>query len=211
VTLTLTERDLDLLETLTCRVSLLTLRQAMQVWWPNACSPHRSRRRLKMLAKSGWIKRYIINIHPPLPVLRPLFRWRPGIDAPNPDRISAETQTRWSQPARPTEVLVASPQAACLLGSTARRLPPAERRDHELRLASVYLHYRTTLPRLAGLWVGKHALPRAGHGNKGFSALLRDDNGRPLRVIHAAGRWNLDQVESFHEHCADTVLPYELW
>jgi len=211
VIVTLTERDLDLLETLTCRVTMLTARQAIDLWWPNSKGPHRARRCLRRLAKNGLIKRYIINVHPLLPVHRPLFRWRPGIAAPDAECIAAEARARWSQPARPTEVLVASPQAACLMGSSARRLPPIERRDHALRLASVYLQYRITLPHLAGLWVGEPALPRPEPGARGFNALLRDDSGRPLRAIQAVGRWGPDQTERFHAHCADCDLPYELW
>lgn len=209
--ITLTQRDLDLLETLTCRVSILSARQATELCWPTACKPNRARRRLRLLAKSGLIKRYIINVHPPLPVNRPLFRWRPGMAAPDADRISTEARARWSQPARPVEVLVASPHAANMLGSNARNLPPAERRDHALRLAAVYLHYRTTLPTLAGLWVGEHALPKPQRGTKVLNAVLHDENGRTLRGIQTAGRWNRDQVESFHEHCVDCGLPYELW
>ncbi len=34
--LTLTERDLDLLDALTLRVRLLTLRQVTELWWPTA-------------------------------------------------------------------------------------------------------------------------------------------------------------------------------
>lgn len=208
---TLTPRDLDLLETLTCRVTMVTARQAIDLWWPNCTGPHRARRCLRRLVKNGLIKRYIINVHPLLPVHRPLFRWRPGVAAPDAERIAAETRARWSQPARPTEVLVASPQTACLMGSSVRRLPPIERRDHTLRLASVYLQYRITLPHLAGLWVGEPALPRSEPGSRGFNALLRDDSGRPLRAIQAVGRWSPDQAERFHAHCAEAELPYELW
>lgn len=208
---TLTPRDLDLLETLTCRVTMLSARQAIDLWWPNSKGPHRARRCLRRLAKNGLIKRYIINVHPLLPVHRPLFRWRPGVAAPDTERIAAEARARWSQPARPTEVLVASPQTARLMGSSARRLPPIERRDHTLRLASVYLQYRITLPHLAGLWVGEPALPRSEPGSRGFNALLRDDSGRPLRAIQAVGRWSPDQAERFHAHCAEADLPYELW
>lgn len=35
MTLTLTDRDLELLDVLTLRVRLLTLRQVTELWWPN--------------------------------------------------------------------------------------------------------------------------------------------------------------------------------
>ena len=144
-------------------------------------------------------------------MLHPLFRWKPGAQEPDAERISRQTQTRWSQPARPMAVYVASPRAACLFGSTARGLPPVEHRNHDLWLASVYVRYRTMYPRLADLWVGEHALPKAGYRVKDPDAFLRDKDGRVLCVIESTGRYSEAQIESFHEHCAEYDLPYELW
>jgi hypothetical protein len=211
MTLLLTERDLDLVETLALRVRMLTVQHAAAIWWPKARSLRTLRRRLESLAAVGWIELRIVNAHPPLPVTRPLFRWKPGAAEPDTDNIASQLRGRWSQAARPTEVCVASPLAACLLGSTARRLPPPEHRDHDLRLASVYVHYRKALPRLASLWVGEHALPKAGYRIKDPDAFLRDRSGRVFRVIESAGRYSAAQVESFHEHCVEFALPYELW
>ena len=199
------------METLTRRVRLLPMHLAAQVWWPDARNQGTARRRLDLLARAGWIECHLINAHPLLPVLRPLFTWEPGQDAPDAERIASQSRSRWSQPARPLEVCVASSLAACLLGSTARRLPPPEHRDHDLRLAAVYVHYRAVFPRLAELWIGQHALAKAGYQIKDPDALLRDENGRVLRVIESAGRNSAPQIERFHEHCVEFDLPYELW
>jgi hypothetical protein len=207
----LTERDLDLLETLTLRVPMLTVPQTAEVWWPKTCHQRAARHRLALLARSGWIERHIINAHPPLATLHPLFSWMPGEQDPDGEHIACESRARWSQPTRPTEVYVASPRTACVLGSTARGLPPLEHRDHDLRLAAVYVHYRKSHPRLASSWISQHALPKAGYRLKDPDALLRHANGRVLRVIQAAGRWNAAQVASFHEYCIQSDLPYELW
>lgn len=209
--MTITERDLDLLETLTLRVPMLTLRQTAELWWPEARSQRAARQRLALLAKSGWIQQHTVNVHPPLATLRPLFAWKPGAEDPDAERIACESRARWFQPARPTEVCVASPRAAGLFGSTARGLPSLEHRDHDLRLAAVYVHYRHALPRLATLWVGQSARPKAGYRLKDPDALLRHDKGRIRRAIQVAGRWNAAQIESFHEYCVDSDLPYELW
>ena len=113
--------------------------------------------------------------------------------------------------ALPTEVWVVSSATAAIFGSTARRLPPPEHYDHDLRLASVYVHYRTMYPRLARQWIGEHALPKAGYRIKDPDAFLRNQNGQVFRVVESAGRYSPAQVESFHEHCAEYDLPYELW
>lgn len=211
MTLTLTARDLDLLETLTRRVRLLTVPHVAQVWWSGARNLRPTARRLHLLARAGWLECHIINAHPLLPVLHPLFTWEPGHEDPDAERLADAARVRWSQPARPTEVCVASPLAAGLLGSSARRLPPPEHRDHDLRLAAVYVHYRAALPRLAEFWIGKQARAKAGYQIKDPDAFLCEDNGRVLRVIESAGRNSARQIASFHEHCVEYDLPYELW
>ena len=209
--MTLTERDLDLVETLTLRVPALTIPQIADVWWPSARSQRAPRQRLPRLVKSGWIELHMVNAHRPPPTFGPLFAWKPGDEDPDVERISYECRAACCEPAQPTEVCVATPRAAGLVGSTARGLPRPEFRGHDLRLAAVYVHYRKTWPRLTHLWLGRHARPRAGYRLKDPDALLCDDRGRPLRLIQATGRWNAAHVERFHEYCAESDLPYELW
>lgn len=209
--MTLTTRDLDLLETLACRVSVLSLAQAVALHW--SATHHRGtpRRRLLGLARGGWIVRRVVNAHPLLPVERPLFVWQPRDDEPDALRISRLARARWSRAARPTEIYVASKRCASVFGSTAGCHAAMSHLDHDLRLAAVYVHYRLHHPALASRWIGEHALPKAGYRIKDPDAFLRDDRGRVLRVIESAGRYSATQVESFHEHCADNQLPYELW
>lgn len=207
----LTDRDRDFLETLTCRVPVLSVKHIAAIWWPQASGRRAMHRRLEKLAKLGWVECYIINAHPLLPVVRPLFSWKPGRVSPDYERISQQSRTRWSMAALPTEVWIVSSSVATLFGSTARRLPPAEHYDHDLRLASVYAHYRSLHPRLARRWIGEHALPKAGYRIKDPDAFLRKQNGQVFRVVESAGRYSPAQVESFHEHCFEYDLPYELW
>ena len=210
MTVTLTERDLDFLETLTCRVSMFTLRQIAGVWWPNERNPNRVRRRLSRLAKAGWINRHVVNARAPLWPLCPLFGWRPGGEAPDANHIASAIRSRLLQAPRPTEIFVASPLAANLHGSIAPRLSP-HRRDHQLRLAAVYVHYRTKLPDLDGLWSNQDSRPSTADETSEFNALLTDKDGRPLRAIQVAGRWAAVRILDFHDHCASAGLPYELW
>ena len=83
MTLSLTARDLDLIETLTCRVRLLTVGQAAELGWPNSVGRRTALQRLQQLAKSDWLELHIINAHPLLPVGKPVFTWQP--DGPEPD------------------------------------------------------------------------------------------------------------------------------
>jgi hypothetical protein len=209
--MSLTERDLDLIETLTRRVRLVAVSQIAKLWWSNASGSATARSRLRRLQSAGLVERHWINAHPLLPVTRPLVAWRPGDDDPDTEGVAAFSKHRWRGPAVPTEVCVATSVAANMFGSTARGLPKPEHRDHDLRLTSVYVHFRKVRPRLARLWVGEHALPKAGYRVKDPDAFLIDVSGEIVRVIESAGHYGASQVAAFHEHCSDHDLPYELW
>lgn len=207
----MTERDVNLLEALTIRVPLLTTVQIAERWWPCVRSLRVARGRLAELRKAGWVKRAIVNVQPVTCASSPLVAWKPGTDAPDTIATAQRASSRWASPSQPTEVWFATEQAAYLIGSTARGLPPLEQRDHILRLAEVYFHYLQEQPELASLWTGRHALAKAGCEQKDVDAQLRNDAGRVLRLIHVAGRWQSRQVEDFHEYCAQWHLSYELW
>lgn len=204
-------RDLDILETLARRVPLMALTQIVRVWWPNSTSPRATRRRLARLVRAGWLGHAWINAHPLLPARKPLAVWRPGEEEPDAERVADLARRRWSKSAEPMSVYFVSARTANWLASSARGLSAPEHRDHDLRLAEVYVRYRLRFPRLAACWLGEHALPKAGYQLKDPDAFLIDAAGQPFRVIESAGRYRPAQVEAFHEHCREFELPYELW
>lgn len=206
----LTSRDWDVIATLTGRVRILAASQLAALW---SVSPHNRRilrRRMKCLAEAGLLELHTINAHVLRPT-RPLFAWRPGAEQPNAQLVSQSAHSRWTFAAVPTLVYVAAPLAANLHGSSSSGLPKPEHRDHDLLLAAVYVHYRTHLPKAAAHWIGEHLLPKAGYRIKDPDAFLRNSQGQVVRVIESSGRYSPQQVESFHEHCAEQELPYELW
>ena len=205
-----TYRDLDIIEALTRRIRLITAIEIARIWWPSS-SPSRPRRRIRRLVEAGLMTKTRVNAHPAFEVVRPTVKWKPGRPHPNLDRVAKKVQSRWNQPARPVTVYAASRLAANLWGSSAGRLPNRTHWDHDLLLARVYAHYRSAHPREAKRWVGEDCLPKAGYRIKDPDAFLVDDDGRLTRVIESAGRYSVKQLESFHEHCADNQLAYELW
>lgn len=206
-----TTRDLDLLRTLTRRVRALDRRWVRSVWWPGCAKSRRPHRRIDELIDAEWLESHLVNVHPPLLVEGPLFAWQPNERGPEPEEVASSCRSRWTSAAVPTEVLVASPKSAAVFGSSARGLPPAEHLNHDLRLAAVYLHYRSQQPQLAARWRGEHCFGKAGYRIKDPDAFLVDPQGCVRRVIESAGRYSAAQVESFHEHCVEYSLPYELW
>lgn len=206
----LTFRDLDLITTLTGRVRILTASQIATLWALSQPNGRVVRRRMNRLAETGLLELHTINAHVLSPT-RPLFAWRLGAPEPNAQLVSRSAYARWSFAAIPTLVCVATPLAANLHASTSCCLPKAEQRDHDLLLAAVYVHYRTHHPKAAELWIGEHLLPKAGYRIKDPDAYLRTAQGQVTRIIESSGRYSPQQVESFHEHCAEQQLPYELW
>ena len=206
-----TRVELDLVKSLTRCVRILEFSQLSAGWWPAVRRPRGIAQQLTRLQSQGLLETFCINAHPLLSVDRPLYAWQPGIDEPDFDTISDAARERWCRPAVPTMVCVAKPLAANLFGSGGYGLPPQEHRDHDLRLAAVYLHYRQKHARLAKMWIGEHALPKAGYRVKDPDAFLIDKAGQKLRVVESAGRYSAQAVESFHEHCVENCLSYELW
>lgn len=204
-------RDLEIVETLTRRVRLFSIEQIAAGWWRGGPPLRLVRRRLRRMVAAGLLQRSVVNAHPLLPLTKPLARWEPGGRPPDFAAVSLCARKRWAEIPTPQEVYFAGPLAANLFGSTAGSLPPMIHRDHDLLLAQVYVLYRTRRPDEAVRWIGEDSLPKAGYRIKDPDAFLIDCQGRIERVVESAGRYSPDQVESFHDHCRDHDLPYELW
>jgi hypothetical protein len=209
--ITLTPRDFEILESLTRRVRLLSTEQLRRIWWPDDVARPTARRRLVLLTEAGFLNRTIINAHPLLPVTRPLFAWTPAAPEPDSFAVAQCARSRWTEAAQPIEVFWATRLAANLFGSTAGRLSGLIHRDHDLLLGQVFVWYRTNRPADARAWLGEDALPKAGYRIKDPDAFLLGPENRPIRVIESAGSYAPAQVQSFHEHCVEHDLPYELW
>ena len=108
MTILWTERDLDIVETLTRRIRLLNIEQIARIWWPANGGLRVIRRRLQRLIDGRLLDQAIVNAHPPLPVSSPLTVWKPGDNAPDPEAVSAEARIRWTEAAVPTDVYFAS-------------------------------------------------------------------------------------------------------
>jgi hypothetical protein len=152
-----------------------------------------------------------VNVHPTRELSGPVVRWKPDEPDPDAETTSVALQARWTEPARPTTVYTASPTAAGLFGCTGGELSELTHRDHDLLLGEVFVTYLRGEPEAARRWVGETARPKAGYRVKDPDAFLLDEAGSTLRVIESGGKYDADRVASFHEHCAERRLAYELW
>ena len=206
-----THRELNIAAALTRCVLLMTLSQIGHVWWPELVSQRPIRRELRRLRDGGLLRRAIINAHPRLAIKSPVFVWEPSQSEPDFKRVAERIRSRWRNGGEPTEVYWASSQAANLFGSDAGQLPNVLHRDHDILLSEVYVFYRLRCPELVHRWAGEDVFPKAGFRIKNPDAFLLDDSGKPMRVVESAGRYGIRQIESFHQHCVERDLPYELW
>jgi len=201
----------DLMESLTCRVRLLSLAHLHEGWGNLFGSPAATVDVTKRLIVAGLIVGDVWNL-PASPIGdEPLVAWEPQHSTPDLIQIAEVVRTRWDVSAEPTPVVAATHKAARLFGSSAGGLPPTNHRNHDLLLAGVYVRYRSIEPELADTWLGEDAVAIAERGVKNPDAFLFDDEGNVTRVIESAGRYSLAQLKSFHEHCEASELPYELW
>ena len=201
----------DLMETLTCRVRLLTLAHIRQGWAAQFSTIGGVVTAIERLVAAGLVVGDVWDV-PASPIgEKPLAVWEPQRASPDLVQLADIIQARWTEPSSPTPVVAATQKAAVLFGSSAGGLPPMNHRNHDLLLAAVYIHYRTKNPELADLWYGEDAVSIAERGVKNPDAFLINHDGHVTRVIESTGRYSLKQLESFHQHCLTAELPYELW
>lgn len=201
----------DLLETLTSRVRVLSLRHLQRGWEEQFGGPKAVVDAVHRLIAADLVVGDVWNVQPS-PIRRnPIIAWSPRDAEPNLVQAEPVVRNRWDRKPVPTPVVAATDRAARLFGSRGFGLPPENHRNHDLLLSSVYLRYRTCHPELGKNWLGEDAVQIAEHGVKNPDAFLFDDSGDVVRVIESAGRYSLDQLHSFHRHCKTAGLSYELW
>jgi hypothetical protein len=207
----LTDRDVEILETLTLKVRLLTLPQIRRTWWPAATTPEKAVARLKELTFAGLLEPFEVLALPLLDLRAPLFRWRPGASDPDCAALASALKARWpAPPPRLTVVYVASRFAGNWLGGTGGRLHRGQE-THDLHVAAVYLYFLKHKPPMAAAWVSEDRKGKAGFRIKDPDAFLEYPDGRPSEAVEFAAAYDQKRLGEFHAHCARNDLRYQLW
>ena len=204
----LTNRDREILLTLTHKVRLLSLDQIARSWWPSS-SPGAARARLSALP--ALLHRLTLNAHPELTLPGPLFTWRPGLPTPPFGALSYRLKKRWNQAVKPTTVYIASEKAARYFGGCGGKLRRPLQATHDLHVAQIYLRLLNADPALAALWVSEERFAPERRREKLPDAVLRDAAGNLILVIEFGGAYDAKHVERVHLDCVTRSLPYELW
>ncbi len=209
--LTWTERDREVVESLTLRVRIISPDQAARTWWPTtATGPRLARRRLDALGAAGFLRRMTVHTHPELDLTGPVVDWRPGDPSPAFGSVAYRLQKRWTQPIVQRAVYAATPRAARLFGGRAPGLKRPSQATHDLHVTTVYLKALAERPAVAAEWVSEDILAPLRRGEKLPDALVVRF-GKPTLVVEFGGAYDAERVERVHRDCADRRLPYELW
>ena len=208
----LTPRDRALLDALTQRVRALSVGQIARTWFSDTADPVRNaERRLRSLAAGGLVERLVMSARPELVLSRPLLCWAPRQPAPDFGRLAYQLESRWTAPAMPTRLVVASRAAGAWLGGSGGRRPRRSEVSHDLTLAGLYLRRLAEWPEIRELWLSEARLRRLGYGDDARlpDAMIRERD--ISTAIEVGGTYSAQKLVTFHEFCAGRELRYELW
>lgn len=209
----MTERDREIVSVLASKIRLLSFDEILRRWWPPSKSAEtNARRRLSALVDDRLLARETASARPMLPLSGPVFRWKPGEEAPAFGELSWKLQSRWTEPPRDVTVYLATRRAAGIFGGKANgAIKNHSQATHDIHLGALYLKLCREAPTLAAGWIGEGVLAASREGQKLPDAILHDREGRPRLVIEFGGAYPADRLQAFHEDCALRGLPYELW
>jgi hypothetical protein len=209
----MTEREREIVSALSSKTRMLAFEDIVRTWWPPSESAKtNARRRLSELVDEKLLVRERVFARPRLPLSEPVFRWKPGQDAPNFAELSWKLQSRWTEAARDVTAFLATRRAAAIFGGTADgRIKNPSQATHDIHLGALYLKFLKETPTLAAGWIGEGVLAPSRERQKLPDAILHDGAGRPRLVIEFGGAYPADRLKAFHEDCAARGLPYEIW
>mgnify|MGYP001046004220 CR=1 FL=1 len=208
-----TDAELRLLNLLTWKTRVAADVQLAGVVGVTASERPAFVRRLKQLARRGFLSRHRVSVALLVPKA-PLVNWLPDLSEPNWQVVAWKLQYRWnSLSASRTWINVATRQAAALVGGVGGRLRQPMQVQHDLAVTAVYLvRQAACVP--GESWIGEDAYrlflqPKA--RVKVPDALIIAPDYQTRRVIELGGLYNPRRLKGFHRHWASRRIPYEIW
>lgn len=209
----ITGRDHELLQALTQKVRLLSLRQIAEHWFGGDVA--NARRRLRQLVAAGLLHRINIAVRPTPPLPGPVVVWQFGKPTPDFGRAAWQIETRWHhRPVRLCATFIATAKTSNAFGGKSRgELKHPLQATHDLGVAAVWLRLQAEQPEVAAAWRSEDLLAhtRRAHGDKVPDAFIVDSSGEVVAVIEFGGGYDADRIRDFHADCSRRRLPYQLW
>jgi hypothetical protein len=209
--LRITDRDADLLSTLSLRVRILSHEQIVRTWWQ--ASTHSALPRLGRLMQRGLLRERATTAIRIGERLLPLTVWSPGEPMQEFGALAWALKKRWSSPTEPTTVYFVTAHGARLFGGVRiGRVPRAFHVSHDLGVAEMFLAIRRQRPHAAGLWIDEDRLAPFRRGEKLPDAILAAaPTAVPIIVLEWGGLYSKKRLLAFHRDCEGRGVSYEIW
>lgn len=201
------QAEQEILRAITLQVRLLTVEQLARGWFGGETQAAADC--MKRLEAATLITHRTVEVARIERRSRPLFSWRPKQPTPQGalKRVSNSALKRWRGDFSSCQIFIAAPRAVRAFGafSDLRRIRSCEV-THDFHLSEVFIHYRINKPRQGNRWLGEAAFPKLGRmlsRMKDPDAFLIGDDGKVEKVIEVAGRYTVEHLTDFHNHCAE--------
>ena len=207
----LTQRDEEILDTLSRRVRLLVLSQIATHWWKSTSSSKaNAQARIRTLEQAGWVSSHVVMAHPILQMEGPLFSWSPGKTFPPYRSLSYQLVRRWNQEPIRMKTYIATSKSGHHFGGRGGKLPRNHELSHDIHLAQVFLS------KWKGHGKGQGMDPELWESEELFHAQERnlkrpDAFIRPNTAIEMGGQYGVDKLKTFHALCEENRWDYEIW
>lgn len=207
----MTERELDIMVTLTQRVRCMSAKQLAAGWWNCSKSGEMAARKTAAtLIRRGFLLKERVLVDPMLPLDAPLIIWNPREKAPDPKETAALLHARWNADLEARTIYSASWTAARLFGGYGGGIASILQVTHDLHVAELYLRFKASHGSTSMRWVSED-VRTALRGEKVPDAYLLSPSGHIQCVIEFGGKYTAERVADFHAHCQNNELPYQLW
>lgn len=209
----LTDRQKEILQTLTLRVRFLSLHQIARTWWtPTTAGMNGARRQLASLVDAGFVSKESLHAHPELQLEAPVLVWTPGNPQPHFGAVAYQLEKRWTENVETVPAYFATPKAAKHFGGVPGSQRHPYQATHDLHVSTVFLKLFVADRDTADRWCSEDRLPELKrYREKLPDAAIKDQEGKIVRLVEFGGSYNERRVEKLHRHCDDYSLPYELW
>lgn len=206
----LTERDVVVLQALSLKVRLFSLRQIADVFW--CWHVANARRRLRRLIAAGLVRRDVAPAQPLPEMTGPVFAWQPGDGPPNAEQISFRLKTRWKYRAlRPTVVYLPTESTVEHFGGRPHHHQISTQVTHDLGVAAIWLRLHLDAPPLAKAWRGEDLIARERRGETLPDALLVGSDQEPAALIEFGGSYGPTRTAELCDDAAMRNLPCQIW
>jgi hypothetical protein len=199
----------ELLNLLNRRARVMTKEQIVQTYFRRNVSE--AEKWLSLLEGQGLVERRCVLARPILLIEAPVVRWNPGDQKPDFGKVAYRLKTRWTKPAKPTQIVFATKTASDRIGGYFGGRPPrASEYTHDVNLAEVFLWHLKHRPGDAAGWIPEAKLYSEGRGLKERlpDAVIRSGV-QEVRVIEFGGSYKKHKLIDFHSQMSE--LPYEIW